>query len=232
MRLNRSLVYISLLISCSLQAQESGTGAPLTQREREMLDRIERLEQRLASLESAGSTLSPPSTSPGQKTSPESKQSLTPSSPESIPQPVAESKPAGSFVPAVKVYGRVELDAIYSSRGTNPLDPRQFNGYSTAAGPENQSSATFNPRFSVIGIEANSHKGNQTLDAKVEADFYSTDAASLFTPRLRLAYIQYTNQNTKATFGMDWLPVASLLPSLMDFSIMGYSGNLWQRIPR
>ncbi|HWB97813.1 MAG TPA: hypothetical protein VG672_13960, partial [Bryobacteraceae bacterium] len=104
--------------------------------------------------------------------------------------------------------------------------------YSTAAGPEKQSSATFNPRFSVIGIDANTKKGNQSLDAKVEVDFYSTDGANGITPRLRLAYVNYTNLNTSATFGMDWLPVASLLPSLMDFSIMGYSGNLWQRLPQ
>ena len=31
-------------------------------------------------------------------------------------------------------YGRIELDGIYSTRNTNPLDPQQFNGYGTAAG--------------------------------------------------------------------------------------------------
>ena len=40
----------------------------------------------------------------------------------------------GSIVP----YGRIELDAIYSNRNTNPLDPGQFNGYATAAGKEQQ----------------------------------------------------------------------------------------------
>lgn len=132
----------------------------------------------------------------------------------------------------VKPYGRVELDVIYSSRGTNQLDPRQFNGYSTAAGPERGSSSTFNPRFSVFGLDGDLRKNDQRLHATVEFDFYSTDQANLITPRLRLPYVEYSKKKTRATFGMDWLPVASLLPDILDFSIMGYGGNLWQRIPQ
>lgn len=133
---------------------------------------------------------------------------------------------------SVTPYGRIELDLTYSSRGTNPLDPRQFNGYSTAAGPESTSSATFNPRFSVIGLVSNYQKGDQSIEGRVEVDFYSTDGANLFTPRLRLAYVAWSRQDTKVTAGMDWLPVAQLLPDIMDFSIMGYGGDLWQRIPQ
>ncbi len=133
---------------------------------------------------------------------------------------------------SVTPYGRVELDITYSSRGTNPLDPRQFNGYSTAAGPEPTSSSTFNPRFSVLGLVSNYQRGDQNIEGRVEVDFYSTDSANLITPRLRLAYIAWSRQDTKVTAGMDWLPVAQLLPDIMDFSIMGYGGNLWQRIPQ
>jgi len=132
----------------------------------------------------------------------------------------------------VKPYGRVELDVIYNNRGTNPLDPRQFNGYATAAGPERRSSSTFNPRFSTFGLAADLNKGDQKLHATVEFDFYSTDSANLITPRLRLAYVEYAKKKTRLTFGMDWLPVAQLLPDILDFSIMGYTGNLWQRIPQ
>jgi hypothetical protein len=120
----------------------------------------------------------------------------------------------------------------YSSRGTNSLDPRQFNGYATAAGSEPRASSTFNPRFSVLGLASHYVEGDQQVDARVEVDFYSTDAANLITPRLRLAYLRWTKENTSATVGMDWLPVASLLPGVLDFSILGYSGNLWQRIPQ
>lgn len=138
------------------------------------------------------------------------------------------AKPTFKLTP----YGRVELDVIYSSRGTNPLDPRQFNGYSTAAGPESRSSSSFNPRFSVLGLQADVQRGLGHVESKVEVDFYSTDQANLITPRLRLAYVRYTQGQTQITGGMDWLPVASLLPDIIDFSVMGYGGNLWQRLPQ
>ena len=58
--------------------------------------------------------------------------------------PAFTSQGKGSIVP----YGRIELDGIYSTRNTNPLDPGQFNGYATAAGKSSNSSSTFNPRAS------------------------------------------------------------------------------------
>ena len=69
----------------------------------------------------------------------------------------------GSITP----YGRVELDAIYSNRLNNPLDPGQFNGYATAAGSSNNSSTTLNPRYSVFGIRAERTDGVHTLTGPV-----------------------------------------------------------------
>lgn len=132
----------------------------------------------------------------------------------------------------VTPYGRVELDVVYSTRDTNPLDPANFNGYLTAAGSNDNDSSTFNPRFSVIGLYAEKASGIHALDARVEFDFYGTNDANLIHPRLRLAYIDYTRKKTRLTVGMDWTPVAALHPDVLDFSIMGYGGNLWQRIPQ
>jgi hypothetical protein len=140
----------------------------------------------------------------------------------------------GSITP----YGRVELDAIYSSRQTNPLDPGQFNGYATAAGTNNNHSTTLNPRYSVFGIRADRSDGKHTLSGVVEVDFYGqTDNAGNLPPRLRLANASYKYahsqvSSTTFTFGYDWTPVMSLHPDLIDFSIMGYNGNLWQRLPQ
>ncbi len=145
--------------------------------------------------------------------------------------PVFTEQGKGSVTP----YGRIELDAIYSTRMTNPLDPGQFNGYATAAGTSKNSSATFNPRYSVFGIRADRTDGKHTLSGVVETDFYAaTDNAGNISPRLRLAYARYSpnNGNTSLTVGMDWTPVMSLHPDLIDFSIMGYGGNLWQRLPQ
>ncbi|MDE3118715.1 MAG: hypothetical protein KGL03_06835, partial [Nitrospirota bacterium] len=135
----------------------------------------------------------------------------------------------GSITP----YGRIELDAIYSSRNNNPLDPGQFNGYATAAGKGNNATATLNPRYSVFGIQADRTDGKHTLTGVVEVDFYGqTDNAGNLPPRLRLANVKYTNDKTSLTAGMDWTPIMALHPDLIDFSIMGYGGNLWQRLPQ
>jgi hypothetical protein len=145
--------------------------------------------------------------------------------------PMFTSQGKGSIVP----YGRIELDAIYSTRNTNPLDPGQFNGYATAAGKSNNASSTLNPRYSVFGVRGDRTDGTHSLTGVVEADFYSqTDNAGNISPRLRLAYVKYSPNNgkTSITAGMDWTPVMSLHPNLIDFSIMGYNGNLWQRLPQ
>ncbi|HZS12062.1 MAG TPA: hypothetical protein VFA38_07415 [Nitrospirales bacterium] len=143
--------------------------------------------------------------------------------------PVFTQGSKGSITP----YGRVELDAIYSTRNTNPLDPSQFNGYATGAGSVNRNSTTLNPRYSVFGIRADRSDGMHTLKGVVEVDFYGqTDNAGNLPPRLRLANIAYGYKNTSLTVGMDWTPVMSLHPDLIDFSIMGYGGNLWQRLPQ
>ena len=143
--------------------------------------------------------------------------------------PVFTQGSKGSITP----YGRVELDAIFSSRNTNPLDPAQFNGYATAAGSNNNNSTTLNPRYSVFGIRADRSDGRHTLKGVVEIDFYGDkDVASSITPRLRLANIAYGLDRFSLTVGQDWTPVMALHPDLIDFSILGYGGNLWQRIPQ
>jgi hypothetical protein len=145
--------------------------------------------------------------------------------------PVFSSQGKGSIVP----YGRIELDAIYSNRNTNPLDPGQFNGYATAAGKSSNSSSTLNPRYSVFGLRADRTDGRHVLTGVVETDFYSqTDNAGNISPRLRLAFARYSPNNgrTTVTAGMDWTPIMGLHPNLIDFSIMGYNGNLWQRLPQ
>lgn len=130
-------------------------------------------------------------------------------------------------------YGRVELDAIYSSRNNNPLDPGQFNGYATAAGKSSNASTTLNPRYSVFGLRADRTDGKHSLTGVVEADFYGqTDNAGNLPPRLRLANVKYSYGDTSLTAGMDWTPIMALHPDLIDFSIMGYGGNLWQRLPQ
>jgi hypothetical protein len=143
--------------------------------------------------------------------------------------PVFTQGSKGSITP----YGRVELDAIFSNRNTNPLDPANFNGYATAAGSNNNNSTTLNPRYSVFGLRADRTDGRHTLKGVVEFDFYAAkDVASNIAPRLRLANIAYGIDRFSLTVGQDWTPIMALHPDLIDFSILGYGGNLWQRIPQ
>ncbi|WP_447980403.1 hypothetical protein [Candidatus Nitrospira bockiana] len=143
--------------------------------------------------------------------------------------PIFTDGSRGSVTP----YGRVELDAIYSNRNTNPLDPAQFNGYATAAGSNNNGTSTLNPRYSVFGIRADRTDGKHSLKGVVEADFYGErDVASSILPRLRLANVSYSVNRFTIVAGQDWTPVMALHPDLIDFSILGYGGNLWQRIPQ
>lgn len=104
---------------------------------------------------------------------------------------------------SIPPYGRIELDAIYSNRNTNPLDPGQFNGYATAAGKSSNASSTFNPRYSVFGVRGDRTEGTHVLTGVVETDFYSqTDNAGNISPRLRLAYAKYSpNNKTSITAG-------------------------------
>jgi hypothetical protein len=46
--------------------------------------------------------------------------------------------------------------------------------------------------------------------------------------------MKYSPNNNKTMFvvGQDWNPIMGLLTDNIDFSIMGYTGNLWQRIPQ
>lgn len=136
--------------------------------------------------------------------------------------PAFSSQGKGSITP----YGRVELDVIYSSRNTNPLDPGQFNGYATAAGKSNNASSTLNPRYRVFGLRAERTDGQHSLTGVVEIDFYGqTDNAGNLPPRLRLANVKYSpnNSRTSLTVGMDWTPVMSSLTNSLDFAIMGYN---------
>lgn len=131
--------------------------------------------------------------------------------------------------PKVTPYGLVEFDVVYSSRNTNPLDPKQFNGYATAAHPSGKATTTFNPRFTLLGVKGEMDR----VKAVGEFDFYGSDGIGLIAPRLRLGYIQYTTPGgSKTTLGMDWLPIMASHPNAYDFSIYGYTGNLWMRIPQ
>jgi hypothetical protein len=129
----------------------------------------------------------------------------------------------------IKLYGKIKFDSIYD---TNNMGREDFITYvpKTATGEDK---ATFNVRDTRFGIAITGPALNGwTPSGRFETDFYGTDASSNGQLRIRLAYIDMEKGGTLIRVGQDWTPIASLNPTTVDFAILGYNGNLWNRVPQ
>ncbi len=133
------------------------------------------------------------------------------------------------------LYGKVKFDANY--------DTAQFVKYNDFVGAVanpvlhsdyKNDSTNFNPRDTRFGFWAAHKEGNWLVKGRFEIDFYGTNAGNNLIPRMRLAYANLTNVATKTSIliGQDWIPVARLNPSTVDFGILTAAGNLWWRVPQ
>ncbi|HMK48913.1 MAG TPA: hypothetical protein VK435_02580, partial [Thermodesulfovibrionales bacterium] len=131
----------------------------------------------------------------------------------------------------LNIYGKVKFDAVYD---TNNMGTDEFIKFlpKTADGKDK---ATFNVRDTRLGIavEGPSVYG-WTPRGRFESDFYGNalDSSSNGALRIRLAYVDFSKGDTAIRVGQDWTPIASLNPNTLDFAIMGYNGNLWNRTPQ
>ena len=167
-------------------------------------------------------------------------------------QPVAPAPKKANVVlskPGIqwKLYGRVKVDLQY--------DTARFEKYNdfigavanrkrlveieknkwVPANPDYQNDSTnFNPRDTRFGFWATYNKDQWLIKGRFEIDFYGTNSGNNLIPRMRLAYadILNTNTNTSLRIGQDWIPVAQLNPSTVDFGILTAAGNLWWRVPQ
>jgi len=101
--------------------------------------------------------------------------------------------------------------------------------------PDYQNDSTnFNPRDTRFGALVFHKRGNLVIKGHTEIDFYGTNAGNNIIPRLRLAYLDIYNKKTRTSvrFGQDWIPVAQLNPSTIEFGILTAAGNLWWRVPQ
>lgn len=144
--------------------------------------------------------------------------------------PTATTTPAPTSKYPLNFYGKVKADAIFDSNdlGTSELIlfvPQDANG---------QSQASFTARETRFGIKTGGPTlGDWSSSAKVETDFYgSAPSSGSGSLRIRLAYFDMTNGKTSVRVGQDWLPISTLNPATTNFTIMGYNGNLWGRIPQ
>ncbi len=130
---------------------------------------------------------------------------------------------------AIKIYGKVKLDAIYD---THNMGKDQFITYLPKGAGEDKS--TFNMKdtrlgFIIDGPEVNGWK----VTGRIESDFYGKGGDDNGAFRIRLSYINLNNgQGTNIRIGQDYIPIASQMASTLDFLSMGASGNLWDRVPQ
>ncbi|MEO2083436.1 MAG: DcaP family trimeric outer membrane transporter [Desulfurobacteriaceae bacterium] len=130
---------------------------------------------------------------------------------------------------AIKIYGKVKLDAIYD---THNMGKDQFITYLPKGAGEDKS--TFNMKdtrlgFIIDGPEVNGWK----VTGRIESDFYGKGGDDNGAFRIRLSYVNLNNgQGTNIRIGQDYIPIASQMASTLDFLSMGASGNLWDRVPQ
>jgi len=177
----------------------------------EMHDQMEALRTQLAMMQEGA----PPAPAT-ESTAPE-----TPA-PTTAPAPALTSKYPLNF------YGKVKIDAIYD---TNNLGTNEYITF-VPRNADGQSQASFTARETRLGMKLGGPDlGDWRTSAKVEFDFYG-NASSNGSLRIRLAHVDLTNGNTSFRVGQDWLPVSTLNPATTNFTILGYNGNLWNRIPQ
>jgi len=129
----------------------------------------------------------------------------------------------------IKLYGKIKFDSIYD---TNNMGKDEYITYipRTADGKDK---TTFNVRDTRFGVAIDGPSLNGwTARGRFETDFYGTDPSSNGQMRIRLAYIDLEKGGTLFRVGQDWNQIASLNPNTIDFAIMGYNGNLWNRVPQ
>jgi len=153
------------------------------------------------------------------------------------PQFVAkESKPVfGKPGLEWQLYGRVKMDYHYDTARIE-----KYNDFVGAVAnrkqhPDYQNDSTnFNPRDTRFGALVFHKRGDWVVKGHTEIDFYGTNAGNNIIPRIRLAYADIYNSKTRTSirFGQDWIPVAQLNPSTIEFGILTVAGNLWWRVPQ
>ncbi len=134
-----------------------------------------------------------------------------------------------------KLYGRVKVDFNYDT-----VKFTKYNDFigAIANGAKDtdwkNDSTNFNPRDTRLGAIVATDSKDWKVTGRIEVDFYGATEGDNLIPRMRLGYIDlfYKNTKTDIRVGQDWVPVAQLNPSTIDFGILSAAGNLWWRMPQ
>lgn len=146
--------------------------------------------------------------------------------PPAAPAP-AEVKTTSKY--KVDFYGQVKMDAVYD---TNNLGKDEYITY-IPKDADGEDKTTFNIRDTRLGIAIDGPSlGGWKARGRLETDFYGDIDNSNGGLRIRLSYIDFIKGDTLIRIGQDWNKIAGMNPTNIDFAIMGYNGNLWNRVPQ
>ncbi len=142
---------------------------------------------------------------------------------------------SGTAAPSVwskynmRLYGKVKVDAHYDTAKLNNNDQV----HAVVQDDYKNDSVNFNPRDTRFGFEASHNWDSWLAKGRVEIDFYGDNNGSSLLPRMRLGYVDLSHdRGTGVRIGQDWIPVAQLNPSIIDFGNLSSAGNLWHRVPQ
>jgi hypothetical protein len=130
----------------------------------------------------------------------------------------------------IKLYGKIKADYIYDTKDAGTDEIITF----IPAQADERSRSTYTVRETRIGLDI---VGPSLRDWQskgvIETDFYGSEPSSgSGTLRIRRAFINLSKDKTSVLAGQDWVPVGAMNPDTLNFGIMGYSGNLWDRAPQ
>jgi hypothetical protein len=148
-----------------------------------------------------------------------------------VPDLQGDKPPSITAAVDLKFWGRVSFATTYDNfQGSGGVGGLDFQNYVTKEGDEELS---FNPRDSRFGFAGSSTFDDWTGRAVVEIDFYGANSGSNLLPRIRLAYVEVVHRDgLSVRAGQDWLPIAVQNPGMLDFGILAWSGNVWNRMPQ
>lgn len=148
-----------------------------------------------------------------------------------VPDLQGDKPPSITAAVDLKFWGRAAFVTTYDNfQGNGGVGGLDFQNYVTKEGDEELS---FNPRDSRFGFAGSSTFDAWTGRAVVETDFYGSNAGANLLPRIRLAYVELSHRDGfSLRAGQDWLPVAVQNPGMLDFGILAWSGNVWNRMPQ
>jgi len=147
------------------------------------------------------------------------------------PAPAKKKHPVWSKFD-VQLGGRIKIDTHYDTVAFDAYN--DFLGVVSSKPNYKGDSINFNPRDTRFELIVKHNSGNLTSLGRIETDFYGGTFGNNIAPRIRLAYVDLTNNKTHTSFrvGQDWVPVAQQNPHMSEFGIMAGGGNLWWRIPQ